>query len=152
MDMILLNRRDLAHLSAYQSGGLYLLQSVTKTTLFRLGETRNLSSRKGSHESGSPKRKCKEAPDWTQVHRPWEFIWALSLPHATELARRMCAHHLYSAYVRHYQFVDRSGFEAPAESVSRLVEIAEQQLPVFAEINDRQRHDGVDKDAPLSAA
>lgn len=146
-DIIALSPRELAELSAFQTSGLYLLQSVTTPTLFRLGETRNLSARSGTHGRKAPKSAWKKAPNWTEVHRPWQFVWALSLPMATELSLKMCEHHLYAAYAQLYDFVDVSGFEAPAEAVPRLREIADLQRAAFSAINARQRRERFDKKA-----
>jgi hypothetical protein len=128
-------------------GGIYILQSATDLRYYRIGESKNLLGRQGTHGGSPPKTKWAKAPNWTEVFRPWQFLWVASIPTATHLALKMCEHQLHAAFAHEYEFVDESGFEASPDHASKLIEFANGQLQAFRRICERQRCEKFDKEA-----
>ena len=151
VEITTLTGAELDGVRTLQHGGLYLLQSQGDLTRYRLGETKNHSKRKGNHGSSAPKSRWKKAPNWTEVYRPWKLLWAAVIPDATHLSLKMCEHHLHAVFARSFEFVDESGFEAPAGAGDQLIDIAQAELSVLVEINRLQRRPKFDKEAHYRA-
>ncbi|WHU03671.1 hypothetical protein [Sphingomonas sp. NIBR02145] len=149
--VILVEQAQLSAIKNIKTAGLYLLQSQADLSLYRLGETKNLSSRAGSHGSSAPRSAWKKAPNWTEIYRPWRLLWAASIPEATHLSLKMCEHHLHAVFARRYEFVDDSGFEAHPEDGPDLVKIANSEFVALEEIALRQRRQKFDKEAHYRA-
>jgi hypothetical protein len=134
--------------------GVYLLKSGCEElardgakALFRIGESKNLVRRKGTHGGSAPKTKWKKPANWTEVYRPWHYIWVATIPGASHLALKMCEHHLFSTFAPVYNFVDESGFEASADSAPEVIRLATAQVPVLRRIVSVQQRGKFDKEA-----
>ena len=139
IDIQTITKSDLGRLTAFHSGGIYMSQSITNPRLYRIGETLSLSSRQTTHRKKAEQVKEGKSLNWTVQNRPWNFIWALSIPEASRLSLLMCEHHLYSAIAREFKFVSKSGFEAIELRQQRLLEIAGNSIPAMIEIVGRQQ-------------
>jgi predicted GIY-YIG superfamily endonuclease len=146
VSIVCLSGPGLLELSAAPAGGVYLLQSQTDLSLYRIGESKNLLTRARTHAVGRAQSRSK-APNWTEVFRPWNYVWVAAIPSATHIGLKMCEHHLFSVFAQRFVFVDDSGFEAHPDAQEALATIASAELETLQAIATLQHRPKFDKNA-----
>ena len=131
---------DLKNLDKSSPLGVYLVQSVCNPTYFRIGASgikAPIWNRLKSHSGGPPSDR-KNPPNWTELNRPWNAIWAAQIQYATDSAVLCAEHYICGQFSQRYPFVSESGFRNNSDSIHVIINIAESCLPAIETIASLQ--------------
>ena len=117
--------------------GLYIVQSETNPTLFRVGAggvgsstTSTLAQRLKAHTTG----KAKPSGNPTERYKLWKIIWFATLKEVDKQATLLAELALMSECARRYCFVHASIFHYDAADTARVVSFARSNHSLIREI------------------